>query len=200
VFKPNRSAKQHNPLCSSNDHSFQETAMLNKRIAVALAAVALISACATATPYQPANKRGEGYVDQKLEAGKYRVTFEGNSTTDRAVAENYVLYRAAEIALANGDDYFVLASQVADTRSTFNTTGFTNGGFGGFGRAGFFYGGGFGGFGGGYTTTTTRQQLAYTVGALITTHKGEKPADNAMAFNARSVIESIGPSLQRPKQ
>ena len=172
--------------------------MLSRKIAMALAAVALLSACTTATPYQPANKRGEGYADQKLENGKYRVTFEGNSITDRAIAENYVLYRAAEIALANGDDHFILVTQVADTRSIFNTTGFTGGGFDGFGRAGFFYGGGFGGFGGGFTSTTTRQQLAYTVGALVTTHKGPKPADNPMAFDARSVIESLGPSLLRP--
>lgn len=172
--------------------------MLGKRIAVVLAAAALMAACTTATPYQPANKRGEGYAEQKLEAGKYRVVFEGNSITDRAIAENYVLYRAAEIALANGDDHFVLVAQVADTRSTYNTTGFTGGGFSDFGRAGFFYGGGFGAFGGGFTSTTTRQQLSYTVGAVITTHKGPKPADNAMAFDARSVIESVGPSLLRP--
>lgn len=172
--------------------------MLNKKFALALVATALLAACSTSTPYQPANKRGEGFVDQKLETGKYRVVFEGNSQTDRAVAENYVLYRAAEVALANGDDYFILVNQVADTRSTYNTTGFD--GYGGYGRAGFFYGGGFGygGFGG-ITNTTTRQQLAYTVGAVVTTHKGPKPADNAMAYDARSVIESIGPSLQHPK-
>lgn len=166
---------------------------------VALAAVAVLSACVTSTPYQAANKRGEGYADQKLEAGKFRVVFEGNSYTDRAIAENYVLFRAAELTLLSGGDYFVLVDSNADTRSVFNTTGFNGGGVG-LGN-GFFYGGGFGGFGGfggGLVSTTTRERLSYTVGAVITTGRGPKP-DNPMAFDARSVIESIGPSLQRPK-
>lgn len=161
--------------------------------------VALAAACATTTPYQAAGKAGLGYTDQRLEAGKYRITFQGNSITDRALAENAVLYRAAELTLANGDDHFMLVTSTVDTRSTFDTTGFSGGG--GF-APGFFYGGGFGGgFGGlgGFNNSTTRERLKYTVGAVVTTHKGAKPGDNAMAYDARSVIESIGPSLLRPK-
>ncbi|MBY0448960.1 MAG: hypothetical protein K2P95_09740 [Hyphomonadaceae bacterium] len=172
--------------------------MTRLRFLTVVLVAAMAGACTTTTPYQAAGKTGLGYTDQRLEAGKYRVTFQGNSITDRALAENAVLYRAAELTLANGDDHFILVTSTVDTRSTFNTTGFVGGGFG----PGFFYGGGFGGgFGGlgGFNNSTTQERLKYTVGAVVTTHKGPKPADNAMAFDARSVIESIGPSLTRPK-
>lgn len=172
--------------------------MTRLRLLPVVLLAALAAACSTTTPYQAAAKSGLGYTDQQLEAGKYRITFQGNARTDRALAENAVLYRAAELALANGDDHFILVTSTVDTRRTFDTTGFVGGGFG----PGFFYGGGFGGgFGGlgGINNSTTRERLNYTVGAVVTTHKGPKPAENAMAFDARSVIASIGPSLLRPK-
>lgn len=173
--------------------------MARLRLLSVVAIAALAAACASVTPYQPAGKSGLGYTDQQLESGKHRITFQGNSSTDRASAEDAVLYRAAEVTLANGGDHFILVTSTADTRSTFNTTGFNGGAFG---PGGFFYGGGFaGGFGGvgGLSNSTTREALSYTVGAVITIHKGPKPVDNPMAFEARSVLESIGPSLPRRK-
>ncbi len=171
---------------------------------IALSAVLVLGACVNATPYQLAGRGGEGFVDQQLEAGKYRVTFKGNTLVERATAENYVLYRAAEVTLAAGFDHFVLADQTSDALSSYYSTGYNSGfGGGGFGGGGFFYGGGFGGFGGsgfgGITTTNTRERQAYVVGAVIQAGRGPKPADNAKAYDARSVIESIGPALVRPK-
>lgn len=168
---------------------------------IALCALLSLGACASATPYQLAGRGGEGFVDQQLEAGKYRVTFKGNTLVERATAENYVLFRAAEVTLAAGFDHFVLADQTADALSSYTSTGY-NTGFGGgsFGGGGFFYGGGFGGLGfGGITTTSTRERQSYVVGAVIEAGRGPKPAGNSKAYDARSVIESIGPTLVRPK-
>lgn len=178
---------------------------MKTRSLIALSALLVLGACVNATPYQLAGRGGEGFVDQQLEVGKYRVTFKGNTLVERATAENYVLYRAAEVTLAAGYDHFLLADQTADALSSYYSTGF-NSGFGGghFGR-GFFYGGGFGGFGGfgggfgGITTSNTRERQSYVVGAVIQAARGPKPADNAQAYDARSVIESIGPALVRPK-
>ncbi|MEM8772649.1 MAG: hypothetical protein AAGD92_13465 [Pseudomonadota bacterium] len=163
---------------------------------LAAAGFALLAACASVTPYQPADKRGEGYTDQALDTGRYRITFEGNSSTELATIENYVLFRAAEISLANGYDYFVILDSNTETMRRFVTNGSTFGG-GGFGRRGFFYGGGFrGGFAS--TTATTRERRSYTVGAIIEGRRGDKPAGNPNAYDARQIIDNVGQVIQRP--
>ncbi|CAK9041880.1 Uncharacterized protein SCF082_LOCUS24136 [Durusdinium trenchii] len=176
--------------------SFARRAAL-KRFFV-IGATALIAGCTSITPYAPADRGGQGYFDQKLETGKYRVTFEGNSVTDRATIENYVLFRAAEITLRDGYDYFSILDQNTETVSTFRTTGTTFGGRG-FGRRGFFYGGGFGGFGGfGANTSTTRERLSYVIGVIIQAEKGDKPAERPDAYDARQLIDNLGPTLTYP--
>lgn len=179
------------------------------KLAITAVAVALLAACTTTTPYQQAVRGGDGYSEQKLERDKYRIVFSGNSLTDRVTVENYVLYRAAEVTLASGNDYFIMLEDSADIKRSFQTTGVSFGGHG-FGRRGFFYGGfgrrgfghnGFGrsGFGGfGSSNAVTRERTEYTIGAIIQLFKGTKPAAEPTAFDARSVIENLGPALQRP--
>jgi hypothetical protein len=74
----------------------------------ALGALAL-SACETPQPmaYQPMNgPRGVGYAEQRIEPGRYRVLFHGAPGAPRAQAEDFALRRAAELALADGYDWF----------------------------------------------------------------------------------------------
>jgi hypothetical protein len=73
-------------------------------VAVALA----LAACATATPYQPLRGSSGGFSEQRIEQNRYRVSFTGNSYTSRQRVENYLLYRAAELTLANGYDTFTI--------------------------------------------------------------------------------------------
>ncbi len=171
------------------------------KMAGAALALGFLAACASVTPYQQAT-RGGGYTDQALDDGRYRITFEGNSQTDLATIENYVLYRAAEVTLANGYDYFIVIDSNTEAMRHFVTTGTSFGGRG-FGRRGFFYGHGFRGsrfhgrgFGGdfGSTTATTRERLSYTVGTIIEAHRGDKPS-NSNAYDARQLIDNIGPRL-----
>jgi len=187
--------------------SGQIAAVKTRFLLMGVTVVALmLGACATGSPYQPSNGRGDGYSEQKLERDKYRIVFKGNSLTDRVTVENYVLYRAAEVTVASGNDYFILLEDTADARRSFRTTGTSFGGAG-FGRRGFFYGG-FGrfnrfgrggGFGGGFDTSTTRERVEYTIGAIIQVYKGAKPTDEPTAYDARSVIESLGPSIRYPE-
>ena len=67
------------------------------RFIVVVALISLLSACVTATPYQPAEPRGFGYSEERLDQNKYRVSFKGNSLTRRETVEDYLLYRAAEL-------------------------------------------------------------------------------------------------------
>lgn len=169
------------------------SSFLPVKLIITLFGVLALGACATMTAYGPAKKNGEGYTSQQLEADKFRVSFEGNSSTERTTVENYVLYRAAEVTLENGADYFVVLDQNTEALSIFRSTGSTFGGRG-FGRRGFFYGGGFSrGFGG--STSTTRERRSYTMGVIIQVAKGDKPANNALAYDARQIIDNLKPSI-----
>ena len=76
---------------------------MKRLVLTALAGAALLSGCATPTPYQPLGAptgvRG-GFTDQQIERNRFRVTFAGNQFTSRQRVENYLLYRAAERPLS----------------------------------------------------------------------------------------------------
>lgn len=151
-----------------------------------------LAACTTATPYQPIDKKGEGFSEFQLEGNKYRVVFSGNTETSITTVENYLLYRAAEVTLEKGFDYFIVSDEEVNTMRLFRTSGTAFGGS----RFGFRRG-----FGTGVVSTsaTTRERQEFTVSAIITTHKGEKPADVPEAFNAREVIQGLGSTIIRPE-
>lgn len=81
-------------------------------LGVALAAVLVsTSGCVTSTPYQPLSAISPvsgGYTDQRIAEGRYRVTFAGNMLTTRDRVESYLLFRAAELTVEQGYDWFVV--------------------------------------------------------------------------------------------
>lgn len=191
-------------------------------IAALAASTALVSACATETTYRPATGSGfyrSGYSDQQIEPNRFRVTFAGNTVTDRDVVERYLLFRAAELTLQNGFDYFVMADRDTDRQArVYSTPGGYGGwgpGFGAFGgglwgpRWGF-YGRGFGyrawdpfwgdpwGWGG-YGGSDVRTVDRYEASAEIVMFKGAPERGNVRAFNARSVVDTVGPTVKLPK-
>ncbi len=86
---------------------------------VLVATTALITGCATTTPYQAASKPGgfDGYSQTMIENDRARVTFGGNSLTDRDTVENYLLYRAAELTSERGFDYFTLSQRDTEAKT-----------------------------------------------------------------------------------
>src|SRR5689334_132254 len=96
------------------------------RISLLLAATAagLATACSSvsSTLYQPAGVADKyGYAEQQLEHNKMRVTFNGNDRTDVTTVKKYVLYRAAEVTLNRGYDFFILADRGVATDSAFES-------------------------------------------------------------------------------
>lgn len=169
-----------------------------RHIALAAAAAAGLAACATSTPYQPAaDGRGYGFSEQRIEENRYRITFRGNSSTTREMVENALLYRAAELTVQNGYGYFVVVENDTEAKKSYSTS--TNAAF--FGRYPFGYPGGYYafpyyayGFGwGGPYDSYTREYTRYSAVAFVTMHKGAKPADNPNAFDARDVMDNLGP-------
>ena len=162
---------------------------LKKSIAAGAAAI-LLGACATATPYKPASGgiNSYGYQVARSETGKHRVGFRGNTSTDRATVENYILLRAAELTLQDGLGHFVVIDEDEGGRRKFNSTGFSNGiGRGGFGRRSAF-GGGFGGT----TSSRTRERRIFDVSVIVQGFPGQKSQENYEAFNAAEVVANLG--------
>src|SRR3546814_12247439 len=60
---------------------------------------------------------GDGYQDQRIEGNRYRVTFAGSTATPRQTVENYLLYHAAELTLASGNDYFIVTQRSEEHKS-----------------------------------------------------------------------------------
>jgi len=194
--------------------------MLSSRVrsgGVVFAAIAVIglSACATETTYRPATGSGfarTGYSDRQVEPTRYVVSFAGNSYTSRETVEKYLLFRAAELTLSRGYDSFILVNKDTDLRSRTYTTpglggGFGYGGFGGWGPSWRYRGRGFGwrswnGFGADPfwdRSIDVRTVDKFEAHAEIVLRKGPKPADNVRAFDARAVVDAIGPSVVVPK-
>lgn len=160
---------------------------LSARWATASLAI-LLTACATATPYRPLAD-GYGYSERKLESNRYAITFAGNSQTPRRVVEDYLLYRAAEVTLANGYNYFIMADQdtEADTRYQSQMVDY---GFGSY-RWGPRFSTGIG-------IGTTTSSTEYEGQANIVMFKGEKPTQDVKAFDAREIKSNLESRIARP--
>jgi hypothetical protein len=156
--------------------------------------VLMAAACQTPTPYGPATSpNGDGYTTQQIESNRFRVSFRGNSLTNRQTVDTYMLYRAAEVTLQNGGDYFVVVNKDVDKNTAYENYG-DDLAWGWGGGWGWRHGWGGAGFGTGYDYT--RPISNYDAIADIVTYRGPKPQGNANAYDAREVMNAIGPTLR----
>jgi hypothetical protein len=183
-------------------------------IVASLALAGLLSACATATPYQP-NLPGQavsgGYSEQRVEANRFRVNFSGNSLTSRETVEGYLLFRAAELTVQEGYDWFAVVDRNTETdrRTYVERDPLYSPWYGpsyGYWRPYWRYYGGFG-----WRTwdpwwgdpfwadrMDVRTVTKFEASAEIVMNRGAKPADDPRAFDARAVIANLGPRVTRP--
>ena len=80
-----------------------------KHLLLAAACALSLSACATPQPtfYGPAaGPQAVGFSEWRIEPGRYRVTFRGGAGAPEAQVSDYALLRAADLALADGYDWF----------------------------------------------------------------------------------------------
>jgi len=153
----------------------------------------VLAACTTPTPYETVAENDYGYSEQKVEDNRYRVTFAGNSATKRETVENYLLYRAAELTVANGFTYFHIANQNTDKSTNYQSSGPSVGVFGGRSRGGF-------GWRIGSDFDLRENESRYTAIAMILMHRGNKPADAPNAYDADTVLTNLGPKITLPKE
>lgn len=91
---------------------------------IPLVLVVYLTACASQTPYKPAEERGDfGYTQTQLSENRYRVTFTGNDLTPKGTVKDYALLRAAELTLQQGYDWFTLVKRETDKETETRTSG-----------------------------------------------------------------------------
>lgn len=189
------------------------------------ASAALLTACATATPYQPASKPGgfDGFSQTMIENDRARVTFGGNSLTDREEVENSLLYRSAEMAVEKGFSTFTLLEKDTEEKTRISASpgahgfydpyfdysffrprygwsqGYRYSRFGGF-RGSRWGARGFRGYGYDpfFNDYDVREITKYRTTAEVKFGYGSG-RDSDRTFNAKEVLENLGPLIKFPE-
>ena len=182
----------------------------------ASAALALaLAACATPTPYQPltpGRSSDGGFSEVRLEPNRARVTFRGNSLTSRETVEGYLLFRAAELTVQSGYDWFAIVERDTDKKTStyvqpdplyrpwYGSYGFWR-------PAWRYYGRGYGWRGWdpfwGDPFWADRVDIRtierFETSAEIVMQRGPKPEGDVRAFDARAVMDNLRSRIQYPQ-
>lgn len=153
---------------------------------IAAAGLAL-SACASLAPYGPQmGSGGQGYVEQRIESNRFRVTY--NGVGHPGPVADYALLRAAELTLAQGYDWFEVTQRWTDGRPDSAGglrpsvgVGYGSSRYGGYRSSGVGVGVGLN-FSGPSPTSTTLE---------VVMGNGERP-DRPNAYDASDVRDSLG--------
>jgi hypothetical protein len=153
----------------------------------------VLGACAMETPYQPSEGR-YGYSDQQIEENRYRVTFSGNPSTPRDTVQNYLLYRAAELTVQKGFDHFTVVERDVERSTRYYTQGYADDiyydrfgsrrGIRRFYRPSFY-------------SANAYPVNEYSSFAVIVMAEGEKPGDDANAYDALDVLQRLQPLIRK---
>ena len=156
---------------------------------VAVIVVAILSACAT--PYGKYGIAG-GYTDSRIDENTFSISVDTNGFTNQQTTSMHALYRAAELTVENGFDYFFIVrdantptsmAMAIPGSSTSNTT-ITASGSTAYART---------------TATSTPTTVVPMVfpnsSIVIKSFKGTKPEGSTNAYDARAVIKYLGPQI-----
>jgi hypothetical protein len=158
-------------------------------VELSLTIFGLLGACAQPpTPYQPAVD-GYGYSEQEIEDNRYRVTFAGNDHTKADTVQNYLLYRAAELTLNHEYDYFTVVDRNFDRSTRYSGSTYMSPGYVTKTKKGDYVSEP------GFSSYSADPIDEYTASADIVMFKGEKPASDARAYDARSVLRNLDPTI-----
>ncbi|MDP2763981.1 MAG: hypothetical protein Q8O54_03995 [Brevundimonas sp.] len=179
--------------------------VLKPALLAATAALAL-SACVTATPYGPASPQNRyGYAEQRVDADRYRVTFAGNSVTSREQVEMALLLRAAEVTAQSGYDWFSTVNRATDRDVRYQAIPdpFYRDRYSRFWGPSWRYyrRGAWSRWGDPFWASRdidVQEIDRYEASAEIIMGRGPKPAGDPNAFDAREVIQNLGPRVTRP--
>jgi hypothetical protein len=149
-------------------------------VAAAVAAAAVADARAETTPYQPSavSRAHFGYAETQTDANRVRVSFSGNTETSRETVETYLLFRAAELTLQGGYDYFVVADHNVEANTQYAAAGPPVPPI--------------------LPARRYREITSYNAVSDIIMHRGARPANVTNAFDARTVHANLAGRISRP--
>ena len=139
----------------------------------------------------PAGRRRVGYSEQRIENNRFWVTFAGNDCTKADTVQQYLLYRAAELTLDYGYDYFTMVDRNLDRSTRYSGSSSTSGIPGYITEDGDYVGGL---SSSSYSADPIDRYTAY---ADMVMFKGQKPASDIHAYDAQraaSVVPERHPS------
>lgn len=160
-----------------------------RHFAFLLVIFTLLQACATTSPYQPANSRGYGYSETQLSDTQYRIDFKAWEVPS-GKAVNYAMLRAAELTLEKGYDWFETVDRQREVVKSRPTTTVV---FGASSMRGAHFGTGMG-FGmdmGGNDRNESEVLLEIQMG------KGVRP-DATQVYSANELVKNLRKSLELP--
>ena len=163
------------------------------RFAGFIVAALLVAACAGLEPSFYAPKEGrDGYTEEALPKGLYVVSFQGNSVTSRKRAEDYALYRAAELTLEMGAEAFVVHDKLTErlTKVTRDVS------YGPWGYPGYRYRH--------YRypspRVVKRESTTFLAQLTIEPYSGATPGEGFQRYRARAVLDRLAAKILRPPQ
>lgn len=148
-------------------------------LAAAITAAAVANARAETTAYQPSalSRAHHGYAETTIEANRVRVSFSGNAETSRETVETYLLFRAAELTLQRGYDYFVVADHNVESRSEYAAAGPPVPPIA--------------------PPRRYRELTSYSAVSDVIMHRGPKPPGGADMYDARTVHANLAGRISR---
>ncbi|AKE52552.1 CC0125/CC1285 family lipoprotein [Kangiella geojedonensis] len=85
---------------------------------VCISACLVLAGCASTTAYAPAESAEDyGYYSTKLGEDRYRISFNGNTSTSQNTVKDYALLRAAELTLQEGGTWFQVVDRGSDKKT-----------------------------------------------------------------------------------
>ncbi len=151
--------------------------------------VLTLTACAT--PYGKYGLLG-GYTDSRIDENTFSISVDTNGFTSQQTTSMQALYRAAELTVENGFDFFIIASGANSSTSmamampSSSTSNTTVNAYGSTAYA--------------RTTTTYAPTTVMPVvfpnsTLIIKSFKGAKPEGVPNAYDAHAVMKYLGPQL-----
>ena len=151
-----------------------------------IATLVCVFAISCSTPYQPDGLSG-GYADNRIDSNTTSVEFRGNGYTSQRQVEMYLLYRCAEVTRDAGYEYFIALNPSTESKRPFSTPARIS--------SVPSFSGDLAGTRASYFPDQTIKFTSYGATTLIKMGRGQKPKENFAAFNAREVIEYMGPQI-----
>lgn len=151
----------------------------------------VLSLAACATPYGKYGLLG-GYTDSRIDENTFSISVDTNGFTSQQTTSMQALYRAAELTIENGFDFFVIvndannSTSMAMTMPGSSTSNTTVNSYGSTAYA---------------RTTTTYAPTAImplvfpNSTIIIKSFKGAKPDGVVNAYDAHAVMKYLGPQL-----